>query len=138
MVIADYTAQQWVTCYNETAEQIIGRTAVELDDLKYNDQEGYERVFNDATFASFNFKLRAQELSYNVSFFYSGCLVYGKLGKNGKCPDFIYDTWITGKCTIAPKGIVRFRSCNKAVVNVFPHKAEPSCATRTGQYLLGR
>jgi len=40
--------------------------------------------------------------------------------------------------TIVPKGIVRFRSCNKAVVNVFPHKAEPSCATRTGQYLFGR
>ena len=43
-----------------------------------------------------------------------------------------------GYGTIVPKGIVRFRSCNKAVVNVFPHKAEPSCATRTGQYLLGR
>jgi len=41
-------------------------------------------------------------------------------------------------CTIVPKGIVRFRSCNKAVANVFPHKAEPSCATRTGQCLLGR
>jgi len=33
--------------------------------------------------------------------------------------------------------VFRFRSCNKAVANVFPHKAEPSCATRTGQYLLG-
>jgi len=41
-------------------------------------------------------------------------------------------------CTIVPKGIVRFRSCIKAVVNIFPHKAEPSCATRTGQYLLER
>jgi len=30
---------------------------------------------------------------------------------------------------------VRFSSCNKAVVNVFPHKAEPYYATRTGQYL---
>jgi len=28
--------------------------------------------------------------------------------------------------TISPKGIVRFWSCSKAVVNVFPHKAEPS------------
>jgi len=40
--------------------------------------------------------------------------------------------------TIVPKGIVRFRSCNKAAVNVFPHRAEPSCATRTGHYLLRR
>ena len=39
-------------------------------------------------------------------------------------------------CTISPKGIVQFWSCNKAVANVFPHKAEPSSATRTGQYLL--
>ena len=29
-----------------------------------------------------------------------------------------------------------FWSCNKAVANAFPHKAEPSCATKTGQYLL--
>jgi len=39
-------------------------------------------------------------------------------------------------CTISPKGILQFWSCNKAVANVFPHKAEPSSATRTGQYLL--
>jgi len=38
--------------------------------------------------------------------------------------------------TSSPKGSVQFRSCNKAVVNVLPHKAEPSCTTRTGQYLL--
>jgi len=46
--------------------------------------------------------------------------------------------WLYWRRTIVPKGIVRFRSCYKAVVNVFPHEAEPSCATRTGQYLLGR
>ena len=28
------------------------------------------------------------------------------------------------------------RSCNKAVANLFPHTAEPSSATRTGQCLL--
>jgi len=38
--------------------------------------------------------------------------------------------------TISPKAIVRFWSCNKAVANVFLHKAEPSSATGTGQYLL--
>jgi len=35
-----------------------------------------------------------------------------------------------GPGTISPKGIVRFWSCNKAVANVFLHKAEPSCETR--------
>jgi len=39
-------------------------------------------------------------------------------------------------CTISPKGIVRFRSRNKAVAYVFLHKAEPSSATGTAQYLL--
>ena len=39
-------------------------------------------------------------------------------------------------CTISPKGIVWFRSCNKAVAYVFLHKAEPSSATGTGQDLL--
>jgi len=42
---------------------------------------------------------------------------------------------IEKKYTISTKGIVQFWSCNKAVANVFPHKAEPSSATRTGQYL---
>jgi len=39
--------------------------------------------------------------------------------------------------TISPNGtgIGLLWSCNKAVANVFPY-AEPSCATRTGQYLL--
>jgi len=40
--------------------------------------------------------------------------------------------------TISPKGIVQFWSCNKASANVFPHKTEPSSATRTGQYILDR
>ena len=35
-------------------------------------------------------------------------------------------------CTISPKGIVRFWLCYVAA-NIFPHKAKPSCATRTGQ-----
>ena len=34
------------------------------------------------------------------------------------------------------EGNIRFWSCDKAVVNVFPHKVEPFCATRTRQYLL--
>jgi len=34
------------------------------------------------------------------------------------------------------KGIDQFWPCNKAVANVFPHKAEPSSATTPGQYLL--
>jgi len=38
--------------------------------------------------------------------------------------------------TISSKGIVQFRLGKKAVANVFPHKTEPSSATRTGQYLL--
>jgi len=37
---------------------------------------------------------------------------------------------------ISLKDIVKFWSSNKAVANVFPHKVEPSCTTRTGLYLL--
>jgi len=40
---------------------------------------------------------------------------------------------VTWKSTISPKGIVQFWSCHKAVANVFPLKAEPSSATRTGR-----
>jgi len=38
-------------------------------------------------------------------------------------------------CTIRPRGIVQYWSCDKAVVNVIPQTAQPSSATRTGQYL---
>jgi len=38
--------------------------------------------------------------------------------------------------TISPNGIVLFVSSNKTVVNTFFRKAEPSCTTETGQYLL--
>jgi len=40
--------------------------------------------------------------------------------------------------TFSPKCIVQFWLCNKAAVNVFPHKADPCCAIRIGHYLLGR
>ena len=46
--------------------------------------------------------------------------------------DFLHESL----SNISPKGIVRFRSCNKAVAYVFSQKTEPSSATRTGQYLL--
>jgi len=39
-------------------------------------------------------------------------------------------------CTISPKSISQFWSCNQAVAYVFHHKAEPSSATGTIQYLL--
>jgi len=38
--------------------------------------------------------------------------------------------------TVSPKGSVQFWSCDKVVAYVFPHKAEPSSAIRTGQYIL--
>ena len=46
------------------------------------------------------------------------------------------DIALVPSCTISPKGIVQFWSFNKAVVNVLPHKAEPSCATTTGENFL--
>jgi len=70
-----------------------------------------------------------QKNDAKLGHFYEFCKKYEELISQH------YRAWIS-IVTISPKGIVRFWSCNKAVVNVFPHKAEPSNMTRTGKYLL--
>ena len=53
---------------------------------------------------------------------------------------FTFSTQLISTChsTISPNCIVRLWSCNNAVANIFSHKVEPFCETRSWQYLLGR
>ena len=63
--IADATDNQWVTCFQEEGEKIIGRTSEELGNLQEIDGEEFNRAFQLATFQKFNFRLRCKADNYN-------------------------------------------------------------------------
>lgn len=65
MNIADFSGNQWVTCYQEGGEQILGCTSQEMGDLQSNDEEKFNAKIADATFSTFNFKLRCKMEVYN-------------------------------------------------------------------------
>jgi len=63
--IADATDNQWVQCFHDQAEAILKISAQELGTMQQSDPEGYNRVFQEATFKKFNFRLRAKADTYN-------------------------------------------------------------------------
>nr|CAD7409853.1 unnamed protein product [Timema poppensis] len=65
MCLGDWTSNQWVTCFQEVAEEILGVTAQEVGTAENTDQNMYNSFFKNATFKSFIFKLRAKMEFYN-------------------------------------------------------------------------
>ncbi|KAI9564074.1 Replication protein A 70 kDa D-binding subunit [Daphnia sinensis] len=63
--IADATEQQWVTCFQETAETLLGRSADEIGRLKDTDNAEFQKIFEAATFKWYVFRLRVKMEMYN-------------------------------------------------------------------------
>lgn len=63
--LADYSDNQWVTCFQDTAEAILGRSGEELGQLKEQDENAFDRLFTEAAFKSYIFKMRAKIELYN-------------------------------------------------------------------------
>ncbi|GAB1608186.1 replication protein A 70 kDa DNA-binding subunit-like [Argonauta hians] len=63
--IADYTGNQWITCFQESAEVLLNISAEQLGDLRNTDEYAYDEVFQEASFKSFVFKCRAKFETYN-------------------------------------------------------------------------
>ncbi|CAI9740572.1 A 70 kDa DNA-binding subunit-like [Octopus vulgaris] len=63
--IADYTGSQWVTCFQDSAESLLGVSADELGSLKEMDEFAFDQVFQEASFKSYIFNLRAKFETYN-------------------------------------------------------------------------
>jgi len=63
--IADATDNQWINCFQEVGEAILQTSSQELGTMQQMDPEGYNRVFQEATFKKFNFRLRAKADNYN-------------------------------------------------------------------------
>ncbi|CAN9501139.1 unnamed protein product [Ophioblennius macclurei] len=63
--LADSGDNQWVTCFQETAETLLGHTAEHLGMLRDTDEDAFDEVFQKATFQSHVFKSKAKLESYN-------------------------------------------------------------------------
>ncbi|XP_004857206.1 replication protein A 70 kDa DNA-binding subunit isoform X1 [Heterocephalus glaber] len=63
--IADFQENQWVTCFQESAEAILGQNTAYLGELKEKNEQAFEEVFQNANFRSFMFKIRVKLETYN-------------------------------------------------------------------------
>jgi replication factor A1 len=63
--LADFSDNHWVTCFQETAEQILGKKADEIGQLKDSDETAFDHLFAEANFKSFVFRLRSKMETFN-------------------------------------------------------------------------
>lgn len=63
--VADMTDNQWITCFQETAEAILGRKADMLGALRGQDEAGFNQIFQDAFFSDYIFRMRIKMETYN-------------------------------------------------------------------------
>jgi len=61
LLCCDSTGSHWLTAFNESAEALLGVSAVEVNELKASGNEsGFNRIFSEANFATCVFKVRAK------------------------------------------------------------------------------
>uniref|UniRef100_A0A1A7Y467 Replication protein A subunit n=1 Tax=Iconisemion striatum TaxID=60296 RepID=A0A1A7Y467_9TELE len=63
--IADYADNQWVTCFQESAEAILGQNAAYLGQLKDSSEAALDEVFQQSNFNTFVFRNRVKLETYN-------------------------------------------------------------------------
>ncbi|XP_054907626.1 replication protein A 70 kDa DNA-binding subunit-like [Poeciliopsis prolifica] len=63
--LADFGDNQWVTCFQETAEVLLGRKAEELGQLRETNEAEFDEVFQKANFSTHIFKNRVKLETYN-------------------------------------------------------------------------
>uniref|UniRef100_A0A8C4IFN1 Replication protein A subunit n=1 Tax=Dicentrarchus labrax TaxID=13489 RepID=A0A8C4IFN1_DICLA len=64
--LADFGDNQWVTCFQETAEVLLGHSAETLGQLRDTDEAAFDEVFQKANFTTHIFKNRAKLETYNI------------------------------------------------------------------------
>ncbi|XP_041864568.1 replication protein A 70 kDa DNA-binding subunit-like isoform X2 [Melanotaenia boesemani] len=63
--LADFGDNQWVTCFQETAEVLLGHSAKTLGQLREMDEAAFDKVFQKANFTTHVFKNRVKLETYN-------------------------------------------------------------------------
>ena len=65
MCMADSTDNQWINCFQEQAEQILGYSSQEIGQMSIQDPDRFGKVFQEATLKPFNFRLSCKADNYN-------------------------------------------------------------------------
>ncbi|KAI4814731.1 hypothetical protein KUCAC02_003909 [Chaenocephalus aceratus] len=63
--LADFGDNQWVTCFQETAEALLGHSAEILGQLRDTDENAFDEVFQKANFTTHIFRNRVKLETYN-------------------------------------------------------------------------
>ncbi|CAL8363127.1 unnamed protein product [Lota lota] len=63
--IADYGENHWVTCFQDTAEVLLGHSAQTLGQLRDTDENAFDEVFQRASFTTHIFRTRVKLETYN-------------------------------------------------------------------------
>ncbi|KAM6907231.1 replication protein A 70 kDa DNA-binding subunit-like [Xenentodon cancila] len=63
--LADFGDNQWVTCFQETAEAVLGHKAERLGQLRDEDETAFDEVFQKVSFTTHVFKNRVKLETYN-------------------------------------------------------------------------
>ncbi|KAJ1955977.1 Replication factor A protein 1 [Dipsacomyces acuminosporus] len=63
--VSDETGQNWLQCFNEIGQQIIGCSANEMVELQQNSQAVFDKKIKDATFKQYKFRCRAKSETFN-------------------------------------------------------------------------
>ena len=64
--MADFTSQTWFQGFNEIGEQIFGKTANEMMELKEADEQAFKLAVSQTNFQSYVFKIKAKAENYQV------------------------------------------------------------------------
>ncbi|NWW93199.1 RFA1 protein, partial [Rhynochetos jubatus] len=65
VTIADSIEYQWVTCFQESAEFILGQSAAFLGELREKNEQAFEEVLENANFNTYEFRIRVKLETYN-------------------------------------------------------------------------
>jgi len=63
--IADCTDNTWASCFQDQAEKLLNVSSADLGNMFESDEDRYNAVFSEATFKSYNFRMRVKSDTYN-------------------------------------------------------------------------
>ncbi|XP_069767270.1 LOW QUALITY PROTEIN: replication protein A 70 kDa DNA-binding subunit [Narcine bancroftii] len=63
--LADFGENQWITCFQETSERILGQKTDYLGELKDSNEQAFEEIFQKANFQSYTCRVRVKLETYN-------------------------------------------------------------------------
>ncbi|XP_060612739.2 replication protein A 70 kDa DNA-binding subunit [Anolis sagrei] len=63
--IADFQDQQWITCFQEAAETILGKDATYLGELREKNEYAFNSILEKSFFSTYEFRMRAKLETFN-------------------------------------------------------------------------